>query len=391
MPKALLVISKKITVFMMVILFAVSMALFISPGKIYGTVPVTSITVTSADGAITVANGGTLQMSAVAFPEGSAQGVSWSVSPGESGTAKIDSSGVLTGTGMGLVYVFARSTTVPSVSGHKIITVTEPLAPPAEAPTASAVNITGTAQAGRILTGSYTYSDINGDPEGESTFKWLSSDAADGTYTEISGAESKTFMLTSYQAGKFIRFEVTPEASAGTLLTGTAVQSSATSVVLAAEEEAAVPDNNPGIPGSSGNQASGPAVWADLPPSSSAVYEKTIPGFVTLFYNTILGRAPDEEGLRGWAAGLASGALTGADLVRGFIFSVENKVLTAGDTDEQFITSLYRLIFNRVPDAEGLKSWLANLNAGMTKEEVINYFTSSEEFISLCKEYGVRP
>jgi hypothetical protein len=112
---------------------------------------------------------------------------------------------------------------------------------------------------------------------------------------------------------------------------------------------------------------------------------------VTLFYNRILGRAPDAEGLNGWAAGLTSGALTGADLVRGFIFSEENKVLTAGDTSEQFIISLYRLIFDRAPDAGGLKSWLANISAGMSKEEVINYFASSAEFISLCTEYGVKP
>src|SRR5450830_211118 len=124
MPKALLIISKKITVIMIVILFAVSMALFISPGKIYGTVPVSLITVTSAGNAETVAKGGTLQMSAEVFPADAAQAVNWAVAPGP-GTAKIDSTGVLTGTGTGIVLVIARSNDSSNVSGSLEIEVTE--------------------------------------------------------------------------------------------------------------------------------------------------------------------------------------------------------------------------------------------------------------------------
>jgi hypothetical protein len=139
--------------------------------------------------------------------------------------------------------------------------------------------------------------------------------------------------------------------------------------------------------------------WANFSiasPSSSStpapvVYEKTDTGFATLFYNRILGRAPDTEGLDSWVAGLTSGALTGADLINGFIFSDENKAMTTGDTNEQFITSLYRLIFDRVPDADGFKGWLDAMNAGMTKEEVVSHFASSAEFIELCNEYGITP
>ncbi len=347
---------------------------------------VTSITITGAAGAATVLNGSTLQMSAAVLPaDATNQSITWTAASG-TGSAAIDAtSGVLTGTGTGTVTVTATANDGSAIFGTCIISVTAP-APPAAAPTASDVTITGTAQAGQTLNSSYTYSDINGDPEGTSTFKWLASDSAEGTYADISGATSDTFMLTSYQSGKFIRFEVTPAASAGTLLAGSAVQSAATTVVLPAFKYSS------GISGGSETKVTGPTTSAALSPSVSAVvYEKTTPGFVTLFYNRILNRAPDAEGLNGWVAGHTSGALTGADLVNGFIFSEENKVMTTGDTNEQFITSLYRLIFDRAPDADGLKSWLANINAGMAKEEVINYFTSSAEFISLCNEYEVRP
>ncbi|MCT4620813.1 MAG: cadherin-like beta sandwich domain-containing protein, partial [Marinisporobacter sp.] len=102
------------------------------------------------------------------------------------------------------------------------------------APVASSVSISGTAQVGQTLTGSYTYSDVNGDTEGTSTFKWYRSDDASGTNkTEISGATNKTYILTSTDLGKYISFEVTPVAQSGTS-PGSAVESSATGEVVAA-------------------------------------------------------------------------------------------------------------------------------------------------------------
>ncbi len=48
-----------------------------------------------------------------------------------------------------------------------------PVAPANTAPTATNVNITGTAEVGQTLTGNYTYDDADNDPEGTSTYRWL--------------------------------------------------------------------------------------------------------------------------------------------------------------------------------------------------------------------------
>ena len=120
-------------------------------------------------------------------------------------------------------------------------------------------------------------------------------------------------------------------------------------------------------------------------------YEKTSSGFTTLYYNRILLRAPDKEGLDGWVALLESGALTGVDLVNHFISSEECQAKVSGYTNEQFITFLYKIIFNRLPDPDGLNSWLTNMSAGMTKEEVVNNFGHSTEFESLCEYFGIKP
>jgi 6-phosphogluconolactonase (cycloisomerase 2 family) len=77
------------------------------------------------------------------------------------------------------------------------------------APTATSVNITGTPTAGQLLTGHYTYSDVDGDLEGTSTFRWLRDGVA------ISGATSITYTLAAADVGHSVTFEVTPVASTG--------------------------------------------------------------------------------------------------------------------------------------------------------------------------------
>ncbi|MFQ5865527.1 MAG: immunoglobulin domain-containing protein, partial [bacterium] len=89
---------------------------------------------------------------------------------------------------------------------------------PNTAPVATNVTITGTPELGQVLTGNYTYSDAEGDPEGTSTFRWLRDDAA------IAAATAQTYTLVSADVGSVIKFEVTPVALSG-VSPGTPVQS----------------------------------------------------------------------------------------------------------------------------------------------------------------------
>lgn len=97
----------------------------------------------------------------------------------------------------------------------------------AAAPTASNVGINGTAQVGQVLTGVYTYADVNSDPQGTSTFRWLRGGVA------IAGATAKTYTMVAADQGKAITFEVTPVSTVAPT-TGTPVASSATAPVTAA-------------------------------------------------------------------------------------------------------------------------------------------------------------
>jgi len=108
------------------------------------------------------------------------------------------------------------------------------------APSASNVSISddnaGSAVVGDSLTGSYTFTDVNGDLEGASTYRWLRNGAA------ISGANTTSYTLVVADGGQNITFEVTPVAATG-VSSGMAVVSSGLTVDL----EAALFSLNVGI------------------------------------------------------------------------------------------------------------------------------------------------
>jgi uncharacterized repeat protein (TIGR02543 family) len=95
-------------------------------------------------------------------------------------------------------------------------------------PTASPVTLTGTAQVGQTLTGSYTYGDTESDAQDTSgsgtSYRFVRStdsdvstagdnaDAASGT----TGGTNKTYVLLAADLGKYLFYCVTPKASAGT-------------------------------------------------------------------------------------------------------------------------------------------------------------------------------
>ena len=112
-----------------------------------------------------------------------------------------------------------------------------------------------------------------------------------------------------------------------------------------------------------------------------------VQGFVTRFYSQVLNRTPDAAGLDDWTAQLNAGTRTGASLAYGFVFSQE--FLSRNQTNETFVDTLYSAFFNRAADAGGKAGWLAQLNGGALREDVLNGFLFAPEFNNLCASYGI--
>lgn len=79
-------------------------------------------------------------------------------------------------------------------------------------PVAKNVKISGQAYSGKMISGTYDYVHNLDIGEGESKFSWLIASSKSGNYTEI-GTDS-TLMLKDSYVGKYIKFSVTPIASA---------------------------------------------------------------------------------------------------------------------------------------------------------------------------------
>ncbi|MGD2271902.1 MAG: hypothetical protein PVI06_15980, partial [Desulfobacterales bacterium] len=94
-------------------------------------------------------------------------------------------------------------------------------------PVASSVGMIGTLAVNQTVTGTYTYSDPEGNLEGASTYQWFLADDAMGTNTTaITGATNITYQPVNADIGKFLIFEVTPVAQTGTS-PGSSAQSAA--------------------------------------------------------------------------------------------------------------------------------------------------------------------
>jgi hypothetical protein len=99
--------------------------------------------------------------------------------------------------------------------------------------------------------------------------------------------------------------------------------------------------------------------------------------FVTLLYNNVLGRAPDAGGLAGWVA-LLEGGYTRGQVLLGFSDSPEYQAQMA---NEVFVTMMYAGMLRRTPEASGFGAWVSWLDAGSgSRELVIGGFFGSTEY-----------
>lgn len=100
---------------------------------------------------------------------------------------------------------------------------------------------------------------------------------------------------------------------------------------------------------------------------------------IARLYQATLNRRPEEAGLRDWRAEMAAGKSL-ADLVPGFTNSAEFTALYGATSNQAFVTLLYNNVLGRAPDAAGFAGWVAQLDAGGSRTDVVLGFSESLEF-----------
>ncbi len=76
------------------------------------------------------------------------------------------------------------------------------------------VTLDGKLKVGDKLIGSYNYHHAKGLAEEGTSYRWLISSEKDGQYTEIKGATESSYTVRPEDAGKYIKFQVTPRTNA---------------------------------------------------------------------------------------------------------------------------------------------------------------------------------
>jgi hypothetical protein len=94
-------------------------------------------------------------------------------------------------------------------------------------------------------------------------------------------------------------------------------------------------------------------------------------GFVTLSYETILGRAPDAGGLATFLGLLESGTTPS---------EVADDLLTSSEFKSDTVSYYYEHLFGRAPDSSGLITQLGLLDSGASIEQFIAGIVGSPEF-----------
>lgn len=98
-------------------------------------------------------------------------------------------------------------------------------------------------------------------------------------------------------------------------------------------------------------------------------------------YNAAFARFPDASGLRYWINEYTTGVSSYRSIAQSFLNSEEFKSqYGVNNTNEDFVNNMYKNILGRLPDADGLRYWVTNLDTGRdSRVNVLGGFSESTE------------
>ncbi len=122
-------------------------------------------------------------------------------------------------------------------------------------------------------------------------------------------------------------------------------------------------------------------------PAYALTEDSNVASFVSRCYLYILGRPADDAGLQNWTNLLLSNTSTAAEIINGFMESTEYK--NKNNSSDQTVNILYNTMLDRPADEAGKQNWVSVLDSTGSNASVINGFCGSQEFLTLCNDYGI--
>ena len=113
----------------------------------------------------------------------------------------------------------------------------------------------------------------------------------------------------------------------------------------------------------------------------------SVQNFVEGMYLTVLNRQFDAQGRDSWMRLILEQGGTATAVSIGFLESPEFNSLNLDN--EQFVATCYRVFCNRAATEAETAQWVAQLEAGATRDSVIRQFAQSPEWASICAYFKV--
>lgn len=107
--------------------------------------------------------------------------------------------------------------------------------------------------------------------------------------------------------------------------------------------------------------------------------------FINRLYENVLGRESDLAGLEHWVDIITNS--NAADVAKSFYNSEE--FINASHSDFEFIQTTYLTFMGREYDESGMSHWQNELSSGLSRDGLLDSFSSSTEFSVLAESYGI--
>ena len=121
--------------------------------------------------------------------------------------------------------------------------------------------------------------------------------------------------------------------------------------------------------------------------NGSSIYRPGVRGYVLRMYTKALNRDGETVGVEDWTNRINTKVMSPETVAKSFFSSQEfiNRNLNNAD----YVETLYQTFMDRVSDAGGKQYWINKLNSGMSRQQVLEGFSRSEEFSKIMKRYGL--
>mgnify|MGYP004502968179 FL=1 len=121
--------------------------------------------------------------------------------------------------------------------------------------------------------------------------------------------------------------------------------------------------------------------------NGSSIYRPGVRGYVLRMYTKALNRDGETVGVEDWTNRINTKVMSPETVAKSFFSSQEfiNRNLNNAD----YVETLYQTFMDRASDAGGKQYWINKLNSGMSRQQVLEGFSRSEEFSKIMRRYGL--